>query len=202
MIDMKPLIEAKSDQLNSDDLIGGPMTITITAVKTSDAKDQPLCVFYDGDRGKPWKPCKSMRRAMVALWGDDGNAYVGRSLTLYRDATVKWGGEEVGGIRISHMSHINKQERLSLTATRGQKRPFVVSPLVMQQTPKTHTDPLKSLAADIRNEIKATTDATDLWLLWDERRADDLKKIVESSQQAYDFLKKTYDAKQDELKGL
>src|SRR3546814_11851042 len=34
---------------------------------------------------------------------------------------LKFGGEEVGGIRISHLSHIDKDIAIVLTATRGRK---------------------------------------------------------------------------------
>jgi hypothetical protein len=70
-----------------------------------------------------------MSRVLVAAWGADANKYVGRSLTLYRDPTVKWAGMEVGGIRISHMSHIERDMVMALTATKGQRKPFMVKPL-------------------------------------------------------------------------
>jgi hypothetical protein len=48
-----------------------------------------------------------MRRVLVAMWGAEASAYVGRSLTLFRDPDVKFGGMETGGIRISHATHID-----------------------------------------------------------------------------------------------
>jgi hypothetical protein len=63
------------------------------------------------------------------MWGPDAKQYAGRSLTLYRDPSVKWGGMEVGGIRISHMSHIDKAATMALTATRGNRKPYTVKPL-------------------------------------------------------------------------
>jgi hypothetical protein len=70
-----------------------------------------------------------MRRVMVALWGPDASVYSRRAMTLYRDPTVTWGGMEVGGIRISHMSHIDKTTVVVLTATKKSRKPFTVSPL-------------------------------------------------------------------------
>jgi hypothetical protein len=128
MNDMSKVIVAKSDQLNSDDLVGGPITITIRDVKIS-GTEQPVSIFYDGDNGKPWKPCKSMARVMVAAWLADANKYIGRSLTLYRDPKVKWAGMEVGGIRISHMSHIERDMLLVLNETKGKKAAVTVKPL-------------------------------------------------------------------------
>lgn len=122
-------IEPKSDQLNADDLIGGPRTITITKVTRAESADQPIKINFDGDNGRPWKPCKTMRKIMVAVWGDDGSQYVGNRVTLYLDPFVKWGGAEVGGIRISHMSGITEDKTIPVTVTRGRKAPWTVKTL-------------------------------------------------------------------------
>lgn len=128
MVDLSKTIIAKSDQLNADDLLGGPITITIEDVKQGNA-DQPIAVFYKGCNGKPWYPCKSMRRVLVAIWGNDGKTYAGKSCTLYRDPEVKFGGIKVGGIRVSHMSNIDENVALGLQVTRGSKKLYTVKPL-------------------------------------------------------------------------
>jgi hypothetical protein len=130
MNDMSPVIVPRSDQLNSDSLIAGPITISIREVAIRPGTEQPVSIFYEGDDGNPWKPCKSMARVMVAVWGADSKEYIGRSLTLYRDPTVKWAGVEVGGIRISHMSHMDGPMTMALTATKGSRKPYTVHPLV------------------------------------------------------------------------
>lgn len=127
--DMTKVIAPTSDQLNADDLISGSMTIKITRVNIAETGEQKVSVFFEGDNGKPFKPCKSMSRVMVKLWGKHACNYVGKSMTLYRDPKVKWGGEEVGGIRISHMSDIEGATEIALTVTRGSKKPFKVKPL-------------------------------------------------------------------------
>lgn len=109
---------AKSDQLNADDLIGGPITVTITGVKRGDS-EQPVVLAISGQR--PYKPCKSMRRVLITAWGDDGRAWVGRSMTLYCDPDVKFGGVKVGGIRISHMSHIESDLVVGMNVAKGKK---------------------------------------------------------------------------------
>ena len=129
MNDMRTVIAPKSDQINADDLLSGPMTITIRSVSIRPGTEQPISVHFDGDNNKPWKPCKSMARVMVHCWGADANAYVGRSLTLYCDPKVLWGGMAVGGIRISAMSHISETHTMALTATKGKRAPFTVRPL-------------------------------------------------------------------------
>ena len=119
MNDMRPVIVPKSDQINADSLLGGPITITITEITIRPGTEQPVSIHYEGDDGKPYKPCKSMARVMVQCWGDDANEYIGRSMTLYCDPKVLWGGMAVGGIRISHMSHLNSPMTMALTATKG-----------------------------------------------------------------------------------
>lgn len=133
-IDMSDFIAAKSDQLNADDLMDSPRTITITKVTASpDSADQPVSIHYENGEGRPFKPCKTVRRIMVGVWGKDASKYVGRSMTLYRDPTVSFGGMQVGGIRVSHMSHIESDKTVALLVTRGRKAPFKIKPLVVEQ---------------------------------------------------------------------
>lgn len=131
MIDLSKTIEAKSDHLSADDLVGASKTITITGVSVNNT-DRPVVIDYIGGEGKSYLPCKSMRRVLVAVWGVNGSDYVGQSLTLYRDNSVKFGGQEVGGIRISHITGIDKPLNLSLAVSRGKKSVFVVKPLIKQ----------------------------------------------------------------------
>jgi hypothetical protein len=129
-VDMSDFIAARSDQLNADDLMDNPRTITITKVTASpDSAEQPVSIHYDGGEGRPFKPCKTVRRIMVSVWGKDASKYVGRSMTLYRDPAVSFGGMQVGGIRVSHMSHIDGDKTVALMVTRGRKAPFKVQPL-------------------------------------------------------------------------
>lgn len=128
MNDMSSVIVPKSDQINAEDFIAGPATFTIEGVAISPGTEQPVSIKLLGEP-RVWRPCKSMSRVLVAAWGPDANAYSGRSVTLYRDPKVKWGGLEVGGIRISHMSHIERDMVMSLTATKGKRAPHKVSVL-------------------------------------------------------------------------
>ena len=132
MNDLRPTIVPKSDQLNADDLIGTTRTIKVSKVLLTAEADQPVALGYEGDNGKPYKPCKSMRRVLVTVWGPDGNQYVGRRLTLYRDDKVQFGGLAVGGIRISHMSDIDKDVTMALTASRANRKPFTVRPMAAE----------------------------------------------------------------------
>jgi hypothetical protein len=127
-MDMTPTLEAKSNQLTSDDLIAGPKTITVTKVAAGN-NEQPVAISYEGDQGKPWYPCKSMRRVLVAAWGADAKGYIGRSMTLFRDPEVSYGGIKVGGIRISHLSDLDSPLSIALTVTRQKRSPYKVQPL-------------------------------------------------------------------------
>lgn len=123
--DLRDTIIPKSDQLNADQLLGGPITIRVTSV-TRGSEDQPIVIGYENDAGRPYKPAKSMRKVLIFAWGPDGSQWVGRMMTLYNKRDVKWGGVEVGGIRISAMSHIDAEIKLSLAETRGKKAPIII----------------------------------------------------------------------------
>jgi hypothetical protein len=131
MTDMLKTIEPKTDQLNFDSFVGGvTKTIKVTKVVGTEG-DQPISIGYENDQGKPYKPCKSMRRALVMIWGDKGQDYVGRSMTLYGDPDVLFGGVKVGGIRISHMTGITAPTALMLTNKKGSKKSFTILPLTV-----------------------------------------------------------------------
>lgn len=128
-MDLSETIIARSDQQNADDFLGGPRTFTVESVSPG-SQEQPVNVNLVEAPGKPYKPSKSMRRVMVALWGKDSQAYAGRRITLYCDPAVKFGGSAVGGIKISHLSHLDKKRTLNLTASKGKKAAHTVDPLI------------------------------------------------------------------------
>ena len=146
MTDLSQTVAPKSDQMNADDLISGPRTITITRVTGNEGNaEQPVNVFFEGDGGKPFRPCKSMRRVMIAVWGPDGNSYSGRRMTLYRDPKVTFGGMQVGGIRISHMSDMpgDRQMTMALTASKAKRAPYVVKPIASALEEQSGPDPIE-----------------------------------------------------------
>lgn len=116
----------KSDQLNAEDLLTGPITITVMDVRQGSA-EQPVAIMV-ADR-QPYKPCKTMRKVLVALWGERAADWIGRRMTLYADPDVKWAGVAVGGIRISHLSHIEKAHVLMLSEAKGKRKPVTINPL-------------------------------------------------------------------------
>lgn len=165
MSDMTTVTAPKSDQINADDLIGRNMTITIREVQIKGGQEQPVAIVFDGS-DKVFRPCKSMSRVLVAAWGADAKKYVGRSLTLYRDPSVKWGGMEVGGIRISHMSDIERSMTMALTATKGSRKPFVVQPLANTPAPKPQPEQMDTDALLASVEAAADKGADALAAHW------------------------------------
>ena len=133
---LKDTIIPKSDQLNADSLIAGPMIVTVTAVSRG-SEEQPVIISYQNDQGRPFKPCKSMRKVLIFAWGEDGRAWAGKSMTLYNDPAVKWGGVMVGGIRISHLSDIKGQISISLAATKSKKETHIINMLQIE-APQNH----------------------------------------------------------------
>lgn len=130
MSDMSDVIIPKSDQINADDLLTGPITVTVKSVQVKGGQEQPVWISLE-ETDKYFRPCKGMSRILVAAWGADSAKYVGRSMTLYCDPTVKWGGMAVGGIRISHMTDIKAKMVMAITVSKANKKPYTVEPLVM-----------------------------------------------------------------------
>ena len=121
VIDISHTIVPKSDQLNADRLIASPLTITVTRVTAAASGDQPVSIFYEGDKGRPYKPCLTMRKLLAFAWTENAATWIGRAMTLYHEPSVTWGGAEVGGIRISHMSDIPKNIKVSLAKSKAKK---------------------------------------------------------------------------------
>ena len=132
MSDMSQVIIARSDQINAGDLVGISRTVRVAAVNVQPGTEQPVSIKVDGD-SKVYRPCKSMSRVLVATWGPDSAKYIGRSMTLYNDPDVLWAGMKVGGIRISHMSHIDSPVTLALAENKKNRKLFTVKPLPTQR---------------------------------------------------------------------
>jgi len=146
--EVRKSIVAKSDQLNSEDLIAGPITVTIEGVRRGD-KDQPIIVEITGHQ--PYKPCKTMRRVLVATFSDDPAKWIGQRMTLYCDTNVLWAGVRVGGIRISHLSGIDGPKTFLLTQTRGKKAEVVIQPLPPELSPED-----QAYIADAKKQIASS----------------------------------------------
>ena len=143
-MDISPTIQANSQQINADDLTGSPRTVTILNVEAG-TSEQPVFIHVAEFPGRTFRPGKSMRRVLVFAWGPEASNYIGRRLTLFNDPTIRFGKDVTGGVRISHMSHIDRTLTVPLTVTRGKRAPFTVEPLPAEP------DPLAHALEDIRN---------------------------------------------------
>lgn len=125
-MDITETLAPASDQLDAVDLTA-PRTFTVGEVTKGNA-EQPVNVRLV-EFPRVWRPGKSMRRVLAKVWGTDASKWAGRKVTLYCDETVKFAGEAVGGVRISHMSGIAKPVKVPLIISRGKNQMWTVQPL-------------------------------------------------------------------------
>jgi len=133
MANFTQTLEAKSDQLNATDIMGHELVIKIRDARVV-AGDQPLAIFFDGDNNRPWKPSKGMRRVLAAAYGTDTDDLIGKSIKLYFEPSVMYAGKEVGGIRVSALSDIDKRGIVVVeTINRTQRKPLSIAYLDTSQ---------------------------------------------------------------------
>lgn len=155
---MRVTIEKKTDQLNFEDFLGGvTRTVTIAEVRKG-TKEQQYDIAIEGDK-RVWRPAVTVLKLLVEAWGDDATQWVGRRATLYGDPDVMFGREKVGGIRVSHLSHIDKPLTVRLTVTRGKRATFTVQPL----TEPAQQQPAPEPTAE---QVAACTSVDDLRAMW------------------------------------
>jgi hypothetical protein len=151
--DLRPTTLPKSTQLNADQLVVGPMDITITDVRLGSDEKQPIIVHYENQAGRPFMPCLTMRRVLMAAWGFDGREWIGKSLRVFHDPQVRFGGEDVGGVRISHMTDIpGKRIELKLTASKGKKTLYVIERMEPKASGPTRAHVLQLIATAANND--------------------------------------------------
>ncbi len=139
---MKINTAPRSDQWNADDFVGNvAKTFTITEVREGTAEGARHDIHLAEGGGRVWRPPVTILRLLTEAWGDDGDNWVGKRVTLYRDAKVRFGKDTPGGIRVSHMSHLPRGQRMTvpLTETRGRKTLVTVEPLLDAPAPQAAT---------------------------------------------------------------
>lgn len=175
-LDVTKAIASKSDQLNADDLLTGPRTITITDVSIK-SEEQPIAISFEGDDGKPWKPAKTAARCLASIWGPNAAKWIGRRCTIYRDPSVKWAGMAVGGIRVSHMDGLTKPRDLMLTKTRGKKGIVTIQPL--EAPPETDIEDMSEHLQSARDAASNGSDAFREWWASNPDARDAAKTIMD-----------------------
>lgn len=142
-MDLSKTIIAKSDQLNADDLLTGPRTFTVVEVKPGSEEQPVSIVLAEWPRNRPFKPSKTVQRILAYCWGAETDDWPpGAQMTLYRDEKVKWAGEEVGGIRVSHLSHIKGVQKVALQESKHKKSLHTIQPLANAPAPAPMPEPL------------------------------------------------------------
>lgn len=181
---MKITAEPRSDQWNADDFIGGAKTFTISGVRVGSA-EQKYDIELEGQE-RAWRPPLTMLRLLMHAWGDESDEWIGRRVTLYRDESIRFGSDEVGGIRISHMSNLpgNKPLTVKLTKQRGRRQNHTVQPLPDVPQPITADEvkaiqvritqaetlaDLKSIADELKT-LNLGTHRDSLMAAWSERQ--------------------------------
>lgn len=143
-LDITDTLAPKSDQLDAVDLLGGERTFVIDRATVTVA-EQPVNLYLK-DFPRPWRPGKNMRRVLAALWGPDAAKYIGRSVTLFCDTGVMFGGKEVGGTRIKALSDIgDKPRKVPILVSQGRTEVYVVQPIT-DGTDKAPKEPKQSPA--------------------------------------------------------
>ena len=145
MTDIGDTIHASSDQINATDLVGGPITVTIGGVDVDTKKQQPVDIHLVEIPNRVYRPNKGMRKGLIACWGNKSAEYAGRRLTLYYDPDTMWKGKKVGGIKISHASHISEPVEFSLLVARNPV-PHSIKPLPDAPAPPPIPDDVQTLA--------------------------------------------------------
>lgn len=132
--DISETLAPKSDQLDAVDLLGGPPRVfTITKVSKGNA-EQPVEIHL-AEFPRVWRPGKSMRRVLAGCWGTDASKWTGRRVELFCDEAVMFGGEAVGGTRISRLSHIGGPKSIPIIVKKGRGGSYKVSPLPEDAAP-------------------------------------------------------------------
>ena len=135
-------IQPKSDQLNFDDFASGPRTVRVVGAAKGSAEQPVILRVTDaktGEKLRDFKPCKSVRRVLVQLWGTSGKAWMGKLATLHGDPNVMFGGKQVGGIRVSAVSGISEDAHVLLATTKGKRSNTVIKPIAESDFPTANT---------------------------------------------------------------
>jgi hypothetical protein len=141
--------EAKSDQIDADNLIGGiTMDVTIKAVQRGPSNEQPLQLVLE-ETDKFYRPSKTFRRALIGCFSDEPANWIGQRLRLIRNPDTMFGGVKVGGVEVSHAS-ISAPMVFMLQAKRGKKSAVSIDVIPPIQKPVPMPAKVKAKAEEIQ----------------------------------------------------
>ena len=160
-MDITDALAPTSDQLDAIELVN-PRTFTIDTGSRLGSRDgKTVAEIRLVGFPRVWRPSKGMLDVLARCWGTDGKAWAGRSVTLYNDPEVTFGKDKVGGIRISHLSHIDGPVTVMIRG-RGQGARKIAWPV----KPLTVAAPPPPPAAMSLEDVAATTDTDTLRTAW------------------------------------
>ena len=138
MLDMTESIAPKSDQLNADDLMTGPRTVTVAEVERRVRRAAASTCTSSSPPAGRWRrqqdrPPRSRRRVGQETAAPTPASASPSTATRPCASAVR----RSSGIRVSHMSHIGGKQLQSWRSpvTRGKKAPYVVQPLPDEPAP-------------------------------------------------------------------
>lgn len=158
-MDITDALAPASDQLDAVELVN-PRTFTIdTGSRLGKREGKTVAEIRLVDFDRVWRPSKGMLDVLAACWGTDAKQWVGRRVTLYNDPEVMFGPNKVGGIRISHLSHIDKARKVPIRGSggAGRKIAWPVEPL---------PDAAPATPEPTPEQIAATSDRATLRAMW------------------------------------
>lgn len=160
LADVSDTIQAKSDQLNADDLMGGPALVRITKVERGPSKEQPIKLHITGG-WRPWLPSKTDRRVLVSLWGKDARAWVGRWMDIWRDPTVRFKGKVTGGVRIQGLSDIRGTQTVTIRTSQSSWDEVQIKEV---KPPQDDAPPKAVTLGDAMSMLELPLEDVDIWL--------------------------------------
>lgn len=155
-MDITEALAPASDQLDAVELVN-PRTFTIDTGSGLGSRDgKTVAEIRLVDFPRVWRPSKGMLDVLAACWGTDAKQWVGRRVTVYNDPEVMFGRDRVGGIRISHLSHIDGPRTITIRGSgAGRKKQWPVEPLADDAPPPA---PAPSTAEPTPEEVAACDD--------------------------------------------
>lgn len=160
-MDITDALAPTSDQLDAIEL-AHPRTFTIdTGSRLGKREGKVVAEIRLVGFDRVWRPSKGMLDLLAACWTTDAKTWVGHRVTVYNDPDVMFGREKVGGIRVSHLSHIDgpRDVKIRASGSAGRKQMWHVEPL-------TDAAPKPKSAAAETPDVATITDTTVLRAMW------------------------------------
>lgn len=131
-LDLAIYTRPKSDRFTMGYFVHGPETFTVRAVDTNGPEGYETQIYFEEVKDRVYHPGAQALFVLVALWGANGRAYVGRRMTLAPDYGAKRLSRTGETLRISHLSHIDGGKQVWVrTGKNTPKAPYDVHPLPM-----------------------------------------------------------------------